>query len=105
MRSHPPMAVALASTGKEGLPYTIRPLFSMTVPIFETHEALVKKLDRRVATMIQGHGATTVGKGAKDAAVNSIYVERDAYMQPMAYAAGYGKNVHEPLFHICGGLL
>jgi ribulose-5-phosphate 4-epimerase/fuculose-1-phosphate aldolase len=88
----------------------------MTVPIFETPEAMVKKLDRRVAMMIQGHGATTVGKSAKDAAVNSIYLERDAYMQLMAYAAGdpkpllerdyakgYGKNVHEPLFQYIWG--
>ena len=105
VRSHPPMAVALASTGKEGLP-----LYHQTAVFYDRSHlrdarSTVKKLDRRVATMIQGHGATTVGKGAKDAAVNSIYVERDAYMQPMAYAAGYGKNVHEPLFHICGGLL
>lgn len=120
VHSHPPMAVALASIGKEGLPlYNQTAVFYDRVPIFETPDligteelalALTKKLDQRVAVMIWGHGATTVGKNVEDAVVNSIYLEKNAHMQLMAHAAGepkplgrdyakgYVKNVHEPLF-------
>ena len=121
VHSHPPMAVALASTGREGLPlYNQTAVFHDRVPIFETPDligteelalALAKKLDQRVAVMIWGHGATTVGKNVEDAVVNSIYLEKNSQMQLLAHAAGgpkplgqeyakgYVKNVHEPLFH------
>ncbi|MBI3058557.1 MAG: class II aldolase/adducin family protein [Deltaproteobacteria bacterium] len=120
VHSHPPMAVALASTGKEGLPlYNQTAVFYDRVPIFKTPDligteklalALAKKLDQRVAVMIWGHGATTVGKNVEDAVVNSIYLEKNSQMQLLAHAAGepkplgrdyakgYVKNVHEPLF-------
>ncbi len=120
VHSHPPMAVALASTGKEGLPlYNQTAVFYDRVPIFETPDligteelarALAQKLGDRVGVMIWGHGATTVGKSVEDATVNSIYLEKNAYMQLLAsaagnprplereYARGYVKNVHEPLF-------
>ncbi|MFQ5851242.1 MAG: class II aldolase/adducin family protein [Candidatus Binatia bacterium] len=120
VHSHPPMVVSLASTGKEGLPlYNQTAVFYDRVPIFETPDligtdelaaALIEKMDKRVAVMIQGHGATTVGKSVEDAAINSIYLEKNAHMQLMAYssgnpkplereyAKGYVENVHEPLF-------
>jgi L-ribulose-5-phosphate 4-epimerase len=120
VHSHPPMAVALAATGKEGVPlYNQTAVFYDRVPIFQTPDligteelalALAKKLDQRAAVMIWGHGATTVGKNVEDAVVNSIYLEKNSQMQLMAYAAGepkplgrdyakgYVQNVHEPLF-------
>lgn len=120
VHSHPPMVVALAASGKEALPlYNQTAVFYDRVPIFETPDligteelasGLARKLGHRVAVMIWGHGATTVGKSVEDAAINTIYLEKNAHMQLMAYAAGnprpleteyargYVKNVHEPLF-------
>ena len=120
VHSHPPMVVSLASTGKEGLPlYNQTAVFYDRVPIFETPDligtdelaaALVQKMGERVAVMIQGHGATTVGTSVEDAAINSIYLEKNAHMQLMAYssgdpkalereyARGYVNNVHIPIF-------
>src|SRR4030095_1858260 len=120
VHSHPPMAIALAAIGKEGLPlYNQTAVFYDKVPIFQTPDligteelalALAKKLDQKVAVMIWGHGATTVGNSVEDATVNSIYLERNSQMQLMAHAAGkpkplnreyakgYVDNVHGPLF-------
>lgn len=120
VHSHPPMTVALAAVGEEGLPlYNQTAIFYDKVPIFQTPDligteelalGLAKKLERRPAVMIWGHGATTVGTSVEDATVNSIYLERNSYMQLMAraagkpkpldrdYAKGYVDNVHGPLF-------
>ena len=122
VHSHPPMAVALASTGR-GLPlYNQTAVFHDRCPIFETPDligteelalALARKLDQRVAVMIWGHGATTVGNecrrrwstqsiGEELANAAAGTCRRKAEPLDPAYAKGYVKTSTSRCFNISG---